>query len=139
MLTASTIAPQSATAQNITALKTGERTTGMTKQCYYDAVGQVYTRAMRSIDICPLSILVPAPASPSMLRPPAYEDPRAGTMFPSPPTYQAPRVGTTTPAFKAGEQRTGMTKQCFYNALGREYIRTVAATALCPPTIDVPL
>ena len=33
-------------AQTVTAFKTGERTTGMTKQCFYDALGNAYTRTI---------------------------------------------------------------------------------------------
>jgi len=44
--------------QTLTAFKTGEVTTGMTKQCYYNALGNTYTRTMRSIDLCPLGIRV---------------------------------------------------------------------------------
>jgi len=45
-------------AQTITAFKTGEKTTGMTKQCFYDALGSEYTRTIRSVALCPLSIRV---------------------------------------------------------------------------------
>ena len=41
-----------------TAFKTGERTTGMTKQCFYDYIGNGYTRTIRAIELCPLSIQV---------------------------------------------------------------------------------
>jgi len=34
----------SAQNRTVTAFKTGERTTGMTKQCFYDALGNGYTR-----------------------------------------------------------------------------------------------
>jgi predicted ABC-type sugar transport system permease subunit len=37
----------------------GEYTTGMTKQCIYESLGNQYVRTMRSIDLCPLSIQVP--------------------------------------------------------------------------------
>jgi len=39
-----------------TAFLTGERTTGMTKQCYYDYLGSTYTRTVKSYDLCPLTI-----------------------------------------------------------------------------------
>ncbi len=48
----------SAQNQTVTAFKTGERTTGMTKQCFYDALGSAYTRTIGSIDLCPLTIQV---------------------------------------------------------------------------------
>ena len=52
--------PNEALAQNqtVTAFKTGERTTGMTKQCFYDALGSAYTRTVGAVDLCPLSIQV---------------------------------------------------------------------------------
>ena len=46
------------TAQTVVAMKTGEKTTGMTKQCYYDALGNEYTRTISSVELCPLSIRV---------------------------------------------------------------------------------
>ena len=48
----------SALAQNRTAFFKYERTTGMTKQCVYDYLGNEYTRTMRATDLCPLSIRV---------------------------------------------------------------------------------
>jgi hypothetical protein len=44
--------------QTVTAFKTGEQTTGMTKQCFYEALGSVYTRTINSVALCPLSIQV---------------------------------------------------------------------------------
>ena len=45
-------------AQTGTAFKTGERTTGMTKQCFYDYIGNGYTRTVRSVELCPPTIQV---------------------------------------------------------------------------------
>ena len=45
-------------AHTVTAFKTGERTTGMTKQCFYDALGSAYTRTIGAVELCPLSIQV---------------------------------------------------------------------------------
>ena len=45
-------------AQTATAFKTGERTTGMTKQCFYNYLGSGYTRTIGAIELCPLSIQV---------------------------------------------------------------------------------
>ena len=45
-------------AQTVTAFKTGEITTGMTKQCFYDYIGNGYTRTVRSVELCPLTIQV---------------------------------------------------------------------------------
>jgi hypothetical protein len=41
-----------------TAFYTGERTTGMTKQCYYDYLGNQYTITLDSYKLCPLNITV---------------------------------------------------------------------------------
>ena len=34
----------------------GEMTTGMTKQCFYDYLGNTYTRTIQSYQLCPTSI-----------------------------------------------------------------------------------
>ena len=108
-------------AQTVTGFKTGEVTTGMTKQCFYNVVGNTYTHTISATEICPLNIQVrptyaPAPAS---------------------PTPTSPYLRTLT-AFKTGELTTGMTKQCFYNALGNGYTYTMHATEICPLHIQVP-
>ena len=41
-----------------TAFKTGERTTGMTKQCYYTYLGSQYTITINAVGMCPLTIEV---------------------------------------------------------------------------------
>ena len=115
-------------AQTVTAFKTGEQTTGMTKQCFYDALGSGYTRTVQAITLCPLSIQVPTPGAAS--RPSV---PQATV----PPTQQASPRRSTITAFKTGEQTTGMTKQCFYNGLGNTYVRTVSAVTLCALNIQV--
>lgn len=104
-------------AQTITAYKSGEATTGMTKQCYYDALGNQYTKTISSVALCPLSIQV----SPT----PTFNSP-------APPVRQS---GGT--AFKTGEQSTGMTKQCFYDYLGNQHSITISSVALCPLSIRV--
>ena len=35
-----------------------ERTTGMTKQCVYEYLGNEYTKTIRATELCPLSIQV---------------------------------------------------------------------------------
>jgi ammonia channel protein AmtB len=40
-------------------------------------------------------------------------------------------------AYLKYERNTGMTKQCYYDYLGSEHVRTVSVTALCPLTIQV--
>ncbi len=110
-----------ATAQLATAFKTGEETTGMTKQCYYDALGNGYTLTLSSVQLCPLSIQVRLP----------------GSVAPASPAPPAPPAPTTVTAFKTGEQTTGMTKQCFYDALGNAYTRTISSVELCPLSIQV--
>ncbi len=109
----------SAAAQTVTAFKTGERTTGMTKQCYYNALGSEYSKTIGSVELCPLTIQVRATPSRT-------------------PTPEPPRPQTVT-AFKTGEKTSGMTKQCYYDALGSEYTRTVSSIELCPITIQVRL
>jgi|GEM_PF-1871431 hypothetical protein len=106
-----------ADAQSVTAFKTGEQTTGMTKQCFYSALGSDYTRTVGAVTLCPLSIQVTTPTTQSKAPQPA-------------------RTATIT-AFKTGERTTGMTKQCFYNGLGSEYTRTLGAVELCPLSIQV--
>ena len=40
-------------------------------------------------------------------------------------------------AFLKYEYTTGMTKQCVYDHLGSQIVRTMSATALCPLSITV--
>jgi hypothetical protein len=108
-----------AAAQTITAFKTGERTTGMTKQCFYEALGSSYTKTIGSVELCPLTVQV--------------------RQAPKPTAPPAPPVPATIAAFKTGERTTGMTKQCFYEALGNGYTKTVRSIDLCPLTIQVRL
>jgi O-acetyl-ADP-ribose deacetylase (regulator of RNase III) len=99
-----------------TAFLTGEQTTGMTKQCYYEALGNRYTRTVSSTALCALSIRVPiSPGGPS----------------------ESPRTPETITAFLTGEQTTGNTKQCYYEALGSRYTQTVSSIALCPLSTQV--
>jgi hypothetical protein len=109
-------------AQTTTAFRTGEQVTGMSKQCYYTALGSEYTRTVRSTELCPLSIQV-------------YAGARAPTAPPAPPASHA---GYIT-AYRTGERTTGMTKQCFYDGLGNVYTRTVSSVELCPLSIRVQL
>ena len=51
-------APASVLAQQITAFKTGERETGATKQCIYDALGSEYTHTVSAVTPCPFTIRV---------------------------------------------------------------------------------
>ena len=106
-------------AQTGTAFKTGERTTSMTKQCFYDYIGNGYTRTVGAVELCPLTIQV------RVTRPPPK---------PTPPPQPTPEIVT---AFKTGERTTSMTKQCFYDYIGNGYTRTVGAIELCPLTIQV--
>ena len=108
-------------AQTVTAFKTGERTTGTTKQCFYEALGSTYTQTVQSMELCPISIEVRL-------------SPSRSPWIPNPPS--PPRPQTIT-AFKTGEQVTGTTKQCFYTALGSTYIRTVRSFELCPLSIAI--
>ena len=70
------VATEGLMAQTVTAFKTGERTTGMTKQCYYKFGVNEYTRTIRAVALCPLSIRVriaspPSPRPRPILRPPS--------------------------------------------------------------------
>jgi gamma-glutamylcysteine synthetase len=105
-------------AQTITAYKTGERTTGQTKQCYYDGLGNEYTKTISSIALCPLSIQV-----------------TSRTPSPAPTPTQTPRPTIT--AYKTGEETTGGTKQCYYEGLGNRYTKTVQSHQLCPLSIAI--
>lgn len=108
-----------ASGQTITAYKTGEQVTGMTKQCYYNGLGNQYTQTIQAIQLCPLSIKVQQRPS-----------------RPTPQTPQTPQPAVIT-AYKTGERVTGMTKQCFYNGLGNEYVKTIQAVQICPLTVKV--
>ena len=56
---AATLALLLATAAHAgTAFLTGEQTTGMTKQCFYDYLGSTYTLTVDSYKLCPLTIEV---------------------------------------------------------------------------------
>lgn len=108
--------PQSAKAQTATAYKTGENTTGTTKQCYYSFAGSSYTQTVSSVSLCPLTMEVRT----------------TGT-----PTPSAPPAPSSAMAYKTGENTTGTTKQCFYSYLSKEYTKTVQAFELCPLSIAV--
>jgi len=41
-----------------TAFYTGEETTGLTKVCYYDYLGDTYTKTVSSVALCPLNAQV---------------------------------------------------------------------------------
>ena len=114
------VIPAVAWSQTIDAFKTGEETTGLTKQCFYEALGNAYTVTISSIQLCPLSIQIPSGGV------------RNNTGYSTPKLRPS---GVT--AFKIGEQTTGMTKQCFYNALGNVYTKTISSVELCPLSIQV--
>lgn len=92
--------------------KTGEQVVGNVKECYYSYLGKTYVHTVAAYGICPLSVSV---------------DPT--------PTLPAP-TGMT--AFKTGENVRGAVKDCYYSALGRSYVLTVAAYELCPLSATVP-
>ena len=87
LLVASSLAltPLAMEAQGVTAFKTGEHTTGQTKQCYYAFGGKEYTKTVEAYQLCPLSIEVMTPPTPDR------------SPMPSP---------STTTAFKTGENTT---------------------------------
>lgn len=108
-----------AEAQTATAFKTGERTSGMTKQCYYEFAGSEYIRTVQSYELCPLSIRISTAG--------AKSEPSET------PKYEA----STVTALKTGERKSGMTKQCFYEFAGAEYTKTVQSYELCPLSIKI--
>lgn len=102
----------------VTAFKTGEEQTGLTKQCYYAFGSTRYTRTISSVALCPLSITVPTAG-------PAATGGQLST----------PSTGLT--AFKSGEETTGLTKQCYYSFGTTRYTKTVRSFDLCPLSITV--
>jgi hypothetical protein len=119
-------------AQTITAFKSGEETTGMTKQCYYKFGTSKYSKTVQSVELCPLSIDVDVTgASPKTTSPglPALPE--------LPKLPAAPKSAGVT-AFKTGEETTGMTKQCYYAFGASKYTKTVQSVELCPLSIEVP-
>lgn len=102
--------------QTITAFKSAEVQTGMTKQCIYNAMGSRHTLTISAVQLCPLTVQVPGT--------PSY-------------SVEMPRVGNRGVAFKTGEEVTGMTKQCYYNYLGSAVSRTVSSISLCPLSISI--
>jgi hypothetical protein len=113
-----------AAAQTVTAFKSGEQATGMTKQCFYNALGNTHVLTVSSVALCPLNIQVPL-------------NPSASAVAPNRPA--APSSPATTMGFFTRDQTTGMTKQCFYDALGNTHIWTVSSVTICPLTLRVPL
>ena len=105
-------ATHTAAAQTTTAFKTGERTTGTAKQCYYESLGNQHTQTIVAVGLCPLSI----PVSSTTTQTPA----------PQP---------TMITEYKTGERTAGSIKQCFYNGLSSENTRTVNSVGLCPLSI----
>lgn len=108
----------SVAAQNVTAFKTGEETTGLTKQCYYAFGVTKYTKTINAAQLCPLSVSVRSSGSRTL-----------------PEADPLDRPSIT--AFKSGEETTGLTKQCFYTFGTTKYTRTIKAAQLCPLTIRV--
>jgi len=119
MVIASTTA---VTAQTQTALKVGERVTGRTKQCVYQALGNEYFRTVDLGQVCPPRI--------SVFVAPIQTDTAPNPVFTAP-------VQTVATALKTGETTTGETKQCFYAALGQTFTRQMVSTAACPDSITV--
>jgi hypothetical protein len=118
IIAALAVAGSTLPAQTITAYKTGERTTGQTKQCYYDGLGNEYTKTISSIALCPLSIQV-------------------STRNPAPTPAPTPTPRPTITAYNTGEETTGSTKQCYYEGLGNRYTKTIQSHQLCTLTIKI--
>jgi len=94
-----------------TAFYTGERIGGLTKVCFYDYMGEVYTLNARAVEICPLTV-------------------RVGDGLFEPP------VSRSGVAFLIGERSGSMLKTCFYDYLGDVVARTVKMWQVCPVTIQ---
>jgi hypothetical protein len=52
------VATSTASAQTTTAFNTGDRTTGITKLCFYNGLSSEDTKTIQSVGLCPLSIWV---------------------------------------------------------------------------------
>jgi hypothetical protein len=135
------VAAPAARAQTATAFKTGEQTTGTTKQCYYSFAGSRYTETVQSYSLCPLSIEVrtgsSTPPAPAPKPAPPETAPKPAPPAPTPAPEPAPP--STATAFKTSERTTGTTKQCYYSFAGNEYTKTVQSYELCPLSIKVRL
>ena len=107
-----------ASAQTVTAFKSGEQVTGGTKQCTYAFGSNTYTRTIASYQLCPMSIQV--------------------NMGPSSVGYgNRPAYPSTVTAFKSGEEITGNTKQCYYSFAGNTFTKTIASYEVCPMSVQV--
>src|SRR6266513_1866574 len=104
-------AAASVAAQTTTAFKTGERIRGQVKDCFYEALGQEYSLSVGAYELCSLTARVRL-------------------------SYQVPAPAAT--AFKTGERRRGSVKDCYYRALGHDYVSTISAVELCPLSVEVP-
>ena len=105
-------ATSTAAAQTTTAFKTGESTTGITKLCYYESLGNQHTQTIKSVESCQFSVVVNSAIT------------------------QTPALATTMiSSFKTGERTTGLTKLCFYDGLSSEYTKTIKSVGLCPLSI----
>ncbi len=65
VLVVASLAPSALHGQTVTAIKTGEEVTGLSKQCYYALGSTKYTKTVSSVELCPVSIetsLIPKPA-----------------------------------------------------------------------------
>jgi hypothetical protein len=118
------VGPTGLPAQTVTAFKTGEQITGLTKQCYYAFGTTRYTKTIRSVELCPLSVQVRTAPVPQQEQQQPLRD-----------TSQASRVT----AFKTGEETTGLTKQCYYAFGSTRYTKTIQSVELCPLSIKVRL
>ena len=100
-------------AEAATGFLLGQQTSGMSKVCYYSVLGSTYAINVGAVQLCPLTLDAPNPAS----------NPTPG--------YQPPRPSQKM-GFLTGEQKSGMNKICYYNVLGSTYTLTVSAVAICP-------
>jgi hypothetical protein len=107
--------PNEAAAQ-MTAFKTGEETYNGIKRCYYEAAGNRYVKTVSAYEVCPLSAKVKSSSGGS---------------------YYNPNSSSGMTAFKKGERVSGGVRHCYYEALGKQYVKSVASYALCPLSVTV--
>lgn len=100
-----------------TCFKSGERTSGMNKVCYYDCTGSEATKNVSMAELCPMTMQ----SSNTFGR---QEDrPNSGARIGG---------GGSMACFKTDEEVSGMNKLCEYDCGGSRKVLTISSTALCP-------
>lgn len=102
-----------------TCFGSGERSSGMTKICYYKCVGGEASKTIGSTELCPLSI-----QSASTQGQQGLGSSRSNSGF----------TGGQT-CFHQGDYVSGMNKICRYDCLGSPVETTISSVSLCPLTV----